>query len=322
MIANRIVVGYDGSESARAAIGWALDEGARTGADVHLVYAFEWPVYAAAPTVAGVGPWPDSHARAEAATMLDAAVAAAADSHPQVTVTHEALLGAPVPVLEDRSRNARLTVLGNRGQGGFAELLLGSVAVAVSAHAHCPVVVVRADGTPRQPNAPVVVGVDSSECAQRALAWAFEAASIRRVGLHVVRGVALPGPPWSAPPVGRTDELTELRELIAAWQDKYPDVVATPEVVADAPAGVMVRASRHAQLVVVGSRGRGGVRGLLLGSVSQQLLHHAHCPVAVVREMPATEAGPAPQSDPAAEPDPAAQKGPTTEPGPAAETAA
>jgi nucleotide-binding universal stress UspA family protein len=183
-----------------------------------------------------------------------------------------------------------MVVLGDRGLGGFTGLLIGSVAVAVTAHAACPVVVVRgpeSDLTAPLPE-PVVVGVDGSSTSEAALAFAFEEASLRRVPLvavHVWRDLLLdatlaPLLDWDAI---ESDERQVLAERLAGWSEKYPDVAVRRLVAYDRPARALVGESGRAQLVVVGSRGRGGLHGMLLGSVSQALLHHAHCPVAVVR---------------------------------------
>jgi len=282
-----ILVGYDGSAGARAALGWALDEGARTGAPVTAMFAFEW-LAVAGPIAPGPRNWPDRGAREDAQKLVDTAVADAFQTHPRVAVTGEVVGGSAPIILQERSREARLMVLGSRGHGGFAELLLGSTTVAVSAHAHCPVVVVR--GVDEPAGGPVVAGVDGSDGALLALRYAFEQASARGTGLRVVRAWVPPLPRWR--PVDydleeqATAERIELDELLGSWRAKYPQVEVAVDVVTGPAGKVMVDATRGAQLVVVGSRGRGGFRGLLLGSISQQLLHHAHCPVAVVRELP------------------------------------
>ncbi|MFY1668638.1 universal stress protein [Plantactinospora sp. WMMB334] len=286
-----VVVGYDASESAQAALGWALDEGARAGVPVRLIFAFEWQ--AVAGSIAPVpGNWPDQGAREDARKMVDAAVSQARQTHPEVTVTGTVVDGAAAVVLRELSRKARLLVLGSRGHGGFADLLLGSTSITVTAHAHCPVVVVRGETPP--PAGPVVVGVDGSDSALFALQYAGEQAVARGTELRVVRAWTAPAPRWRPadyePAVQGAAEQAELDELLAGWQAVHPQVKVIVEVI-EGPAGrVMVDASQDAQLVVVGSRGRGGFRGLLLGSISQQLLHHAHCPVAVVRELPTATA--------------------------------
>ena len=287
MSSRPIIVGYDGSASASAAVEWAVAEATRTGTPLLLTYAFDWTIV---PAVLSPGPatWPDTTARHDAETMIDDAVAEAARSYPGLTVTGTLLDGSPAVVLQEQSRHASLVVLGNRGHGGFADLLVGSTSVAVSTHAHCPVVVVRGDE--QRPGAHVLAGVDGSPCSLLALQYALEQAADRGVPLHVIRAWTPPTPRWSPPNLDQRDitaaEKAALDELLASWREKYPDVEVTTEVVADNPSRVLAKASRHAQLVVIGSRGRGGFRGLLLGSVSQQLLHHSHCPVAVIREIP------------------------------------
>jgi nucleotide-binding universal stress UspA family protein len=240
--------------------------------------------------------------------MVAAAVDEATDSHPGLDVRGEVLESPAAIGLRQRSADAALVVLGSRGHGGFSGLLAGSTSISVSTHAHCPVVVVRpltdgpADAGPPDAGAAggadggggggrkrIVVGVDGSPYARLALAWAVERALRRDVALHAVRIRAEPGTPWrpadSDPSELTRTELAALDEDLAGWRDRYPDLPITAEVVSGHPTAVLVEASRRAQLVVVGSRGHGGFRGLLLGSVSQQLLHHAASPVAVVREL-------------------------------------
>ncbi|MEQ4300071.1 universal stress protein [Plantactinospora sp. B6F1] len=287
MKAHPIIVGYDGSEGAKAALQWALDEAARTGAQLRLLFAFEWPTVAS--TVAPMATtWPDQGAREDAQKMLDAVILEAFQTHPQVVVTSTVLDGSAAILLREHSHEASLLVLGSRGLGGFAGLLLGSTSVTVSAHAHCPVVVVR--GEQERPEGPVVVGVDGSTCALLALEYAFAQASARGSVLRVVRAWTPVAPRWQPPGYGPEDQATaeriELDELLTDARSRYPRVEVVAEVISGPAGQVMVEASRDAQLVVVGSRGRGGFGGLLLGSISQQLLHHAHCPVAVVRELP------------------------------------
>jgi nucleotide-binding universal stress UspA family protein len=297
MTIRPIVVGYDGSDSARTATRWALDEGARTGHPVRLAYVFEW-MPAGSWLGPGPGPWPDETARREVAAMLDDAVAEAAGSHPGVVVDGVVLDGPAAILLREQSERAALMVLGNRGLGGFTGLLAGSTTVTVCAHAHCPVVVVRAvDPAAGTRPGPVVVGVDGSDSSLLALEFAFSQAAHRGVPLLAIRGWSPPATPW-VPPVLDPAEITRaeqaaLDEVLTGWRAKYPDVEVRAEVRTAGPAADLIEASRSAQLVVVGSRGRGGFRGLLLGSVSQQLLHHAECPVAVVREL----ADPAPVDD-------------------------
>jgi nucleotide-binding universal stress UspA family protein len=136
--------------------------------------------------------------------------------------------------------------------------------------------------------APVVVGADDSETAQLAVAFAFDQAAVRRAPLHLIRAVAPAAASWSARPditeAVTAGERRSLTDQIAVWQDKYPQVQASCDVVVDHPARALSQAGETAQLVVVGSHGRGAFRGMMLGSVSQHVLRHCACTVAVVRE--------------------------------------
>ncbi|ADL45250.1 universal stress protein [Micromonospora aurantiaca] len=287
MSGEEILVGYDGSADAAVALNWALDEAGRSGRPVRLAYVFEWL------TVTGwIGPgvapgvWPDEAARQQVDELVRKAAADAAAERPGLTVHGEVFDGPPALVLQERSADAGMLVLGSRGHGGFGGLLAGSTAVSVAAHAHCPVVVVR-DGQAAT-SGPVVVGSDGSESALRALGFAVERAAQRDVPLRVLRAWEPPGDRWVPPDfdpeqVAASERAAAEAEL-APWRESFPDVPVEIEAVPGSASALLVEASRSAQLVVVGSRGRGGLRGMLLGSVSQQLIQHSHCPVAVVRE--------------------------------------
>jgi nucleotide-binding universal stress UspA family protein len=285
MITRKIIVGYDHSLPAKAAARWALDDASRTGALVEFLYACEWPAWAPA-TVTGPAPavQPDGELDRAVRGMLDEAVINARQSHPSVRTATSIVNEGAAATLIDRSQEASLVVLGTRGHSAVTGLL-GSVSVAVSASAHCPVGVVR--GEPAD-GAPIVVGVDESASAQAALAFATDEAAARRVPLRVIRTWAPVAGLWAESPLATgTVGVAERRsfdELIAGWRQKHPDVEITAEAVVEHPAGALTELSRTAQLLVVGTRSRGPIRGLLLGSVSQHLLRHAGCTVAVVHE--------------------------------------
>jgi nucleotide-binding universal stress UspA family protein len=290
MTARKIIVGYDRSTDARAAATWALDEASRTGALVELFYAYEWPVWApAASMIPSPAVWPDGETDLAIRGMLDEAVAAARQTHPGVRTAISIVHAGAALTLIDRSREAGLVVLGSRGHSGVANLL-GSVSAAVTAHAHCPVVVVRGDPAP---GAPVVAGIEDSDAAPAALAFALDQASARETDLHVIRAcdAAVAGRWESGPMVTEAvlaGERARLDDLVDGWRKKFPDVTVTTEVVEDHPAAALIGAGASARMVVVGSRGRGAFRGMLLGSVSRHLLHHAGCTVAVVHDDSAT----------------------------------
>ena len=284
-----VVAGVDGSECGLQAVRWAAAEAVRRQLPLRLVAAHAWP---SGGLVGDPGLGVDYRAVLRDVVLghLATAAADARQVAPELDIEQVEVTGYPVPVLLAESAHAEIVVLGDRGLGGFTGLLIGSVAVEVTAHASCPVIVVRGsepDRTVPRPE-PVVVGVDGSPTSEAATAFAFEAASLRRVPLvavHVWRDVLVdatmaPLLDWD---VIDSDEREVLAERLAGWTEKYPDVPVRRLVARDRPARALVEESGRAQLVVVGSRGRGGFHGLLLGSVSQALLHHAHCPVAVVR---------------------------------------
>jgi nucleotide-binding universal stress UspA family protein len=227
----------------------------------------------------------------EAESVLGKVAAEAAAVAPAgVEMTSTVLAGPVSGTLCEESGRASMVVLGRRGMGGFIGLPVGSVSVAVATHARCPVVVVR-DDVPPSPNSPIVVGVEESADARLAVGFAFEEAAARGAGLVAVRAWTPPSSPWRSdqwPPDLDTDEV-ELAErnlashMLHHWCERYPAVEVSVQTVSATPAHALEIASRDAQLLVVGCRGRGGFHGLLLGSVSVQVLHQARCPVAVVR---------------------------------------
>jgi len=285
MTTRKIIVGYDRSADAKAAAAWALDEAARTGAPVEFCYIWEWPAWIpAASMVPAPAVWPDRNADHTITEMLDDAVAAAKQTHPTVPTATFTVDADVALTLIDRSAQAGLVVLGSRGHSAVAGLL-GSVSVAVSAHAHSPVIVVRGDTAA---TAPVVVGVDDSPQAPSVLAFAAEQAVARQVPLWVVHAWKPVTGIWAQTPMATgTISPAEQRpfdDLVAAARQKFPELEISAEAVVDHPAAALVSASGNAQLLVVGSRGRGAARGMLLGSVSQHLLRHASCTVAIVHD--------------------------------------
>ena len=285
-----VVVGVDGSGTAYRAVEWAAAEAARRGAPLRLVRAFSW-TKADHPSRHGgrVAQYRDQLLEA-ARQQVARAARIAQDTRRDVETEPQVEVGAPIEVLGSEARRAQLLVLGDRGHGGVAGLVLGSVAVALAAGGACPVVIVR--GESRRAGGPVVVGIDGSPVSEAALAFAFDAAATRGVELVAVHA-------WSPTAIDRAlepvmdwdavaaEEDALLAERLTGWGRKYPQVTVRRTVVRDGAARALVDASGDAQLVVVGSHGRGNVTGLLLGSVSHGVLHAAHCPVAVVR--PATD---------------------------------
>ncbi|TDC68573.1 universal stress protein [Actinomadura sp. GC306] len=273
-----VVVGYDGSPASEAAVRWAAAAARLRG--VPLTVAHAWDVYGAAgPLAIPVG---------DLVAAAEQVVGEGADHARETAGEVRAVIGrgGPTPVLLEAAAEAELVVVGTRGRGGFAGLVLGSTAVELASHASAPVVVVRdrpAEET--RSGGPVVVGVDGSAASLEALALAFTEADLRGADLVAVTA-------WPAEPEIGTVPLLDagsLREFAAErldrlaepLRDKYPGVRVRTEVVTGSPREVLLGAAEDARLIVVGSRGHGGFRGLLLGSVSHALLHHADAPVAV-----------------------------------------
>lgn len=233
-------------------------------------------------------PLPDEYFEArerDARGVLADAEALAKDSG-AVEVTHRLVKDAAVPALVNVSKEADMVVVGSRGHGAVKRLLLGSVSTGVLHHARCPVAVVGADMDLDRPDAPILVGVDGSRASQAAVAIAFEEASMKGVDLVALhswsdRSESLhPYVDWAT--VQAPAEET-LAISLAGFCERYPDVTVHRESVFDRPAEHLLERSESAQLLVVGSRGRGGFAGMLLGSVSTAVVQAARTPVIVAR---------------------------------------
>ncbi|MEJ3747029.1 universal stress protein [Actinomycetes bacterium KLBMP 9797] len=282
-----VVVGVDGSQESLAAVGLAVRVAVERHRSVRVVHAFVWPLLHAPLGPSPYGP-PEGGLRNVADQTVREAEAYSHRMDPRVETSTEVVTGGVAAVLLRESRTAAMVVLGDRGLGGFSGLLIGSVAVQVAAHAPIPVLVARGES---RTDGPVVVGVDGSPNALRAVAFAAEEAALRKtdlVAVHAWTGPVSSGPGDMLPPVYdpalvAAEESRVLSESTAGLADRYPDLLVTHRLVRGRTRHTLIEASHEAQLVVVGARGRGGFTGLLLGSVSQALLHHAGCPVAIVK---------------------------------------
>jgi nucleotide-binding universal stress UspA family protein len=290
--AQPIVVGIDGSPVSKVAVDWAARTAALREVPLKLVHVLNPPVVMAFPEVpipAGYLQWQSEEGR----TLLAAAVTTAEESalligRGPIAVTTEMIAGPPVPTLVDESTRAQMVVAGCRGRNALARGLLGSVSIGLVHHAKCPVAIIH-DEDPLMPHpslAPVVVGVDGSPVSERAVEIAFEEASFRGVDLVAVHAWSdtgvfeFPGADWSALQSSAEETLSE---RLAGWQERYPDVLVRRVVVADRPAHQLLEQAQSAQLLVVGSHGRGGVAGMVLGSVSTAVINAARMPVLVAR---------------------------------------
>jgi nucleotide-binding universal stress UspA family protein len=285
-----IVVGIDDSPAARVAVQWAARDAELRRIPMTLVYAVS-PELATWPSVrlpAGLARWHRDHGR----RLVDDAfkvVEEACQLGGPTEVHTEILASAAVPTLVDLSKDAELLVAGAQGSGRWPGRRLGSVSSGLLRYAHSSVAIVHNEDplVPNPSKAPVLVGIDGSTASELATALAFDEASRRNVGLvalHVYSDVDVsewPGIDWSA-----TQSAAEevLAERLAGWQEDYPDVQVGRSVACDNPARQLVQRAEDAQLVVVGSRGRGGFDEMLVGSVGETVAQMARVPVIVARE--------------------------------------
>jgi len=192
-----------------------------------------------------------------------------------------------VPTLVDHTKDAQMIVVGSRGQGAWRRGLFGSVSTGLLHHAHCPVAVIRDQlDEPIRRDGPVVLGVDGSPASELATAIAFDEAMWRGVDLVAVHAwidAEPPAIPRSVWPEFQSDAEAILAERLAGYRDRYPDVTVHRKVVFDQPARHLLEAAESAQLLVLGSHGRGGFAGMVLGSVSSTVVHATHTPVIVAR---------------------------------------
>lgn len=285
-----ILVGVDGSPPSKVAVDWAAREASMRGVPLSIIHVIQSPA---------VRMWPEVPMPREVVARMErdgqemlsdarrTAEEATADTR-QIHIETETIAGGVLPTLIDLSKDAEMIVVGCRGTGPINRRLLGSVSRGLIQHAHAPVAVIH-DEVPMTAfpaAAPVLVGIDGSPVSEAATAVAFEEASLRRVdliALHVWSDFALFDVPENelAAVHRRADET--LSERLAGWQERYPDVHVRPVVALNRPVHQLLERSEAAQLTVVGSHGRGGFAGMLLGSVSLAVAESARMPVLVVR---------------------------------------
>ena len=290
-----ITVGVDGSPESMVAAKWAAQEALRRRLSLEMLlgineplenhsgYVFPAPVIEAVRTV-GRG-------------RLHGAAEVIRDEYPDLDVQTSLEYIDPRRALVTRSRHASMTVVGTRGHGRLPEVLIGSVALYVAAHAHSPVAVIppTAAVSATEPNGPVVVGVDGHPASVAAIGFAFDEAAVRQTTLLaalVFDELAYRGFAKGGSLIGRLEDDEEravLAEQLAGWSEKYPDVPVRQLVLRGRPAESLLRygqdgpADQRPRVIVLGTRGRGGLVGLLLGSTSQRVITHADVPVIVVR---------------------------------------
>jgi nucleotide-binding universal stress UspA family protein len=266
-----LVVGIDGSEPSLEAVEWAAGEAVRHGVPLHLLHA--------------------AGRDREAAGVIDAARERAGRCAPDLALSSEVLHEDASTALVGKGRNAFALVIGSRGLGDLAGMLLGSVGLAVAARADCPVVVVR--GTPEHRDAGfgnVVVGVEEGEGSDTAVRFAFREADVRRCRLVAVHAWSVPfgalttpqAPSWYALEAYRHSPAQVLDDALRSPSEQYPDAPVSRRVIEGPARRTLLDAALEADLLVVGARRRQGHLGLQLGLINHAVLHHAPCPVAVV----------------------------------------
>jgi len=288
-----VLVGVDGSAASKAALAWATREAAMLNVPLTLVHIVVPVLPTATPVssselVAGTDffRWQED----QAVRVLDEAREAVAHSSDDGSppIVHSVVLhGGAIANLADMSKDADMVVVGSRGMGAFSRALLGSVSTGLVHHAHCPVAVIHEDPPAVAPDAPVLVGIDGSAASLSATEIAFAEASRRGVdvvAMHAWRDITtvyeIPG--LDAGQLEAEARL-ELSERLAGFEERYPDVKVHQLVVCDQPSRQLVEHAKTAQLVVVGSHGRGGFAGMLLGSVSTTVIHAVKSPAIVAR---------------------------------------
>lgn len=286
MTPGSVMVGVDGSLGSDAAVDWAATYAVAHRRPLTIVHG------AGAPVVTDFVTDLDEarkELRIHGRRVADHALGLAQKAGPGLDIDVHVELREPRSLLAEAATGAHLLVLGSRGHGAVLSLLLGSVSVALAAHAPCPVAVVRpAD---RDEDTPVVVGIDGTADSAEALTFAFELASVQRRPLEILHAAGeaawlFPTPDSAAP--GMAEEITAdwqllLAESVAGYAEKFPDVAFSSRVVPGSAAGALGAASEHASTVVVGARGRSAFTKRLLGSVSRSVVERAHCTTVVVR---------------------------------------
>ncbi|QWW19934.1 universal stress protein [Schaalia sp. 19OD2882] len=297
-----ILVGVDGSTESLTATSWAADRAKATGARVHVLCTYALASYSAAALDGGITVLDDEALKRGAEQVVQEAVEHARRRGLE-KVSGSTEPGDPAGILVEMSKEVDLVVVGSRGGGGFTDRLLGTVSSALPAHSTCPVVVVpkHTSGKKFTPIERIVVGVDGSEVASAALRRSVEEAEAWGARLTAVSAVPIASAgtmmSWLPTQVDRTALLRDVREGLGRAVDaalEGRDIEVARHALDGSPASLLIEFSTAVDLVVVGTRGRGGFAGVLLGSTSQTVLHHSTCPVMIVPSRHKdTEAAPA-----------------------------
>lgn len=281
-----VVVGVDESAGASQAVAWGVDEARSRAVGLRLVCAYGSALsYGGLAMYGSLPPADPTLAQEVTADLLAKAAARVHELAPELDVTTHVVDDEAPRALIDQSTRVSLIVLGSRHLASVGSVLLGSVSAAVSARASCPVVVLRGPAGLSAEHAAVVIGVDGHPNSEGVLEFGFDYASRRCVPLRAVlcwHPDRLAEMMWRAEPPAPAQAQVWLSEALAGWREKYPDVEVHSSVIRGHPVAALVTASAAQDLLVVGCRRRHALAGTLLGSVSQGVLHHATCPVALI----------------------------------------
>ena len=281
---STIVIGVDGSPGGTSALGWGLALAERRHAPVRLVHAFApsaWDLRIGAGLEIGVV----GDALSASRDLLEQTLVDTRSRHPELSIMTKLVDDAAAPALIEESREAAAIVVGAHGARGFSNLVSGSTTMNVASHALCTVVAVPTDVTGAGHASGIVVGIDGSDVTQGAIAYALREASATGATVTAVHAWVDPlnMSPMTQDTAGYSRAREQaLTEMLAPALEQHPDVAVTILVLREHPVHALATAAQGAQLLVVGCRGRGVVRSMMLGSVSHGVLHLATCPVAVV----------------------------------------
>lgn len=289
MTRNAVVVGVDQSYAGRAAIEYAAKLADNHHLPLRLVHVVEASQYPVRRTI-GHAFDVDGAIRKSAERLVEDTGEVLRLVYPTLDITVATPVGSATETLLEESQHAHTVVVGTRGSGGFTDLMMGSTAMHVAAHAACPVVAVPDPPDVEERRRGIVVGIDGSATSESAIAYALEMALEANeplLALHSWYDPARSGTgrmlPLGYDPADMVqEERLALAESMAGWQEKFPDVAVDQKVVYGHPVPALVAAATAASLLVVGCRGRGALRSLVIGSVSHGVLHRAKGPVAVV----------------------------------------
>ncbi|MCZ9309559.1 universal stress protein [Corynebacterium uberis] len=292
-IEDIIVVAVDGSNASKQAVRWAANTANKRDVPLRLATSYTMPQYLYAE---GMVPPQElfDDLQDDAMEKIEEAKTVAREIAPELKIGHTIAEGSPIDMLLEMSKESTMIVMGSRGLGGLSGMVMGSVSAAVVSHASCPVVVVREDNLVDETTkyGPIVVGVDGSEVSEKATEIAFAEADVRDAELVAVHtwmdmqvqaslaGLSAAQQQWEEVEQQQAELLAERLEPLIA---QHPDVDVKKVITRDRPVRALVEAADGAQLLVVGSHGRGGFKGMLLGSTSRALLQSAPCPMMVVR---------------------------------------